>query len=412
MRSGAVDPALVHRAGLLHDLGRVAVPTGIWETAGALRAEEWELVRLHPYHSGRILARVAGAGAARSDREPAPRAGRWAGGGRSAARPRDRAWRGLALGRAIRPHLARFRLRVGQLSDDKAARTLRGFAGADPQAPITLRQGRRPQPWLRNCVALGDAATMVEPLEWTNLHLAHSAIDRLVAMMPDRDCAPVEMWDYNRQCAAETDRVRDFLALHYAASRRDEPFWRRMRDTAPPESLAPIRCAVRRARPTAFLRGRDLHPRQLACGSVVLTRTYTSLLWLWRAPTLFQETLDNEWIHSAQHLSFFLSALLFWWSLIQARSTSAYGSGVVYLFTTAIHTSALGALLTFAPTLWYPEYAETVAAWGFTPLEDQQVGGLIMWVPGGLIFMMAGLWLFAEWLRHSDSVAARRQYAD
>jgi DNA-binding CsgD family transcriptional regulator len=52
-----VDPALVHRAGLVHDLGRVAVPTGVWERPGRLRPEEWEAVRLHPYHSGRILAR-------------------------------------------------------------------------------------------------------------------------------------------------------------------------------------------------------------------------------------------------------------------------------------------------------------------------------------------------------------------
>lgn len=125
-----------------------------------------------------------------------------------------------------------------ELSDDKAARTLRGHAGADPQAPVEIRQGRRPEPWLRNCVALGDAATMVEPLEWTNLHLAHSAIDRLVAMMPDRDCAAVELWDYNRQCAAETMRVRDFLALHYVTSARTEPLWRRLRDTPPPPSLA------------------------------------------------------------------------------------------------------------------------------------------------------------------------------
>src|SRR5262249_49917758 len=48
---------LVHRAGLVHDLGRVAVPTGVWERPGPLRPEEWELVRLHPYHSGRILSR-------------------------------------------------------------------------------------------------------------------------------------------------------------------------------------------------------------------------------------------------------------------------------------------------------------------------------------------------------------------
>jgi HD-GYP domain-containing protein (c-di-GMP phosphodiesterase class II)/DNA-binding CsgD family transcriptional regulator len=56
---GSVDPLLVYRAGLVHDLGRVAVPTGIWDRPGPLRPEEWELVRLHPYHSGRILARSA-----------------------------------------------------------------------------------------------------------------------------------------------------------------------------------------------------------------------------------------------------------------------------------------------------------------------------------------------------------------
>ncbi|MBW8743923.1 MAG: tryptophan 7-halogenase [Sphingomonas sp.] len=156
--------------------------------------------------------------------------------------PLDRAiahgagWRWVAQSISRTSH--GFAYASSELSDDKAARTLRGHAGIDPQPPIALRQGRRPQPWLRNCVALGDAATMVEPLEWTNLHLAHSAIDRLVAMMPDRDCAAVELWDYNRQCAAETDRVRDFLALHYATSQRDESLWRRMRDTTPPASLA------------------------------------------------------------------------------------------------------------------------------------------------------------------------------
>jgi HD-GYP domain-containing protein (c-di-GMP phosphodiesterase class II) len=51
------DPVQAYRAGLVHDLGRVAVPTGIWEHQGPLRAQQWELVRLHPYHSGRILSR-------------------------------------------------------------------------------------------------------------------------------------------------------------------------------------------------------------------------------------------------------------------------------------------------------------------------------------------------------------------
>ncbi len=56
-RGASADSGLVYRAGLLHDLGRVAVPTGIWERPGPLHSEEWELVRLHPYHSGRILVR-------------------------------------------------------------------------------------------------------------------------------------------------------------------------------------------------------------------------------------------------------------------------------------------------------------------------------------------------------------------
>jgi DNA-binding CsgD family transcriptional regulator len=56
-RLAPADAELVYRAGLVHDLGRVAVPTGIWERPGALRQQDWELVRLHPYHTGRILAR-------------------------------------------------------------------------------------------------------------------------------------------------------------------------------------------------------------------------------------------------------------------------------------------------------------------------------------------------------------------
>jgi len=90
---------------------------------------------------------------------------------------------------------------------------------------VALRQGRLAEPWARNCLAIGDSAVAVEPLEWTNLHLAHSAIDRLVAMLPDRDCSAVELWDYNRQANAEADRVRDFLILHYAVASRVEPFW-------------------------------------------------------------------------------------------------------------------------------------------------------------------------------------------
>jgi tryptophan halogenase len=125
------------------------------------------------------------------------------------------------------------------MDDEAAAQALSREGGVEAaDAPIAIRQGRRSQPWLRNCVAVGDAAVAVEPLEWTNLHLAHSAIDRIIAMIPDRDFSPVELWDYNRQSAAEADRVRDFLALRYAISHRPEPFWREAAASEPPRSLA------------------------------------------------------------------------------------------------------------------------------------------------------------------------------
>jgi cytochrome c oxidase assembly factor CtaG len=136
---------------------------------------------------------------------------------------------------------------------------------------------------------------------------------------------------------------------------------------------------------------------------------HAAALWLWHIPRFFQATLDNDWIHAAQHVSFLGSALLFWWSLFYAHGRVRYGASVLYLFTTAVHTSILGALLTFASTVWYPAYIATTSAWGVTPLEDQQSGGLIMWIPAGLVYLVAGLVLFAGWLRESERLVTLRE---
>jgi cytochrome c oxidase assembly factor CtaG len=86
-----------------------------------------------------------------------------------------------------------------------------------------------------------------------------------------------------------------------------------------------------------------------------------------------------------------------------------YGAAVLYLFTTSIHSGVLGALITVAGSVWYPSYAGLTSSWGLTPLEDQQLGGLIMWIPASLVYVIAGLALFAGWLRESDLRAARRE---
>jgi cytochrome c oxidase assembly factor CtaG len=133
-------------------------------------------------------------------------------------------------------------------------------------------------------------------------------------------------------------------------------------------------------------------------------------LWTWHIPALFDATLHSETVHTLQHLSFLVSALLFWWALIHGpQGAMGYGAAVLYVFTTSIHSGALGALLTIAGSVWYPSYAGLTASWGLTPLEDQQLGGLIMWIPASLVYVVAGLALFAGWLREADLRAARRE---
>lgn len=126
---------------------------------------------------------------------------------------------------------------------------------------------------------------------------------------------------------------------------------------------------------------------------------HAAAIWVWHVPGLYVATLGSEWVHTAQHASFFGTALVFWWAL---RDRTTHGLGVVYLFTTAVHSSLLGALLAFSPGVFYAPYALTAPSWGFTALEDQQVGGLIMWVPAGLVYFGAALLLLASWLRSSD----------
>jgi putative membrane protein len=135
-------------------------------------------------------------------------------------------------------------------------------------------------------------------------------------------------------------------------------------------------------------------------------------LWVWHVPALFEATLRSDLVHTLQHVSFLGSALLFWWALVHGpRGLMGYGAAVLYLFTTSVHTGVLGAFLTFTGRVLYPTYGGTTGAWGLTPLEDQQLGGLIMWVPAGLVYVGAGLALFAGWMRESERAVVRRERA-
>lgn len=139
-------------------------------------------------------------------------------------------------------------------------------------------------------------------------------------------------------------------------------------------------------------------------------------LWLWHTPLLCQAALTSDWVHAAQHISFLGTAVLFWSALYGVgRSAMSYGTATLYVFGTAVHCSALGALLTFSTVLWYPACATTTAQWGLAPIQDQQLSGAITWVPSGVVFIVVALALMARWLSESDrrlhlgSVAALRE---
>ncbi len=138
-------------------------------------------------------------------------------------------------------------------------------------------------------------------------------------------------------------------------------------------------------------------------GAVVVWVLHGAALWLWHVPRLFEAALANDSIHALQHLSFFWTAVLFWWAVVHGRyGRLGYGIGVMFVFTTGLHSGLLGALVTYASSTWYATHAARTAAWGASPLEDQQLAGLIMWVPAGVVFVIVGLALFAAWLGESE----------
>jgi putative membrane protein len=142
---------------------------------------------------------------------------------------------------------------------------------------------------------------------------------------------------------------------------------------------------------------------RLLTGPLMVFGLHGIALWIWHAPVLFEAALHHEGIHAVQHVSFVLTAALFWWGMIHGRyGRAGYGAAVAYVFLTALHSTVLGALLTVAPAAWYRSYEATAAARHLDAVADQQLAGLVMWVPSGVIFIVGGLALFAAWLGESE----------
>ncbi|MCB5173597.1 cytochrome c oxidase assembly protein [Microvirga lenta] len=133
----------------------------------------------------------------------------------------------------------------------------------------------------------------------------------------------------------------------------------------------------------------------------IATIGFAVTLWTWHLPGPYDATLRSDIVYWIMHLTTFAAALGLWHTLFSRMER--VGSTILVSFATTIQMSLLGALLTLAPRPLFEPHAGTTWPWGLSPLDDQQLGGVIMWVPGGLLFTLFGLAAIAVGLQRLGS---------
>ena len=158
----------------------------------------------------------------------------------------------------------------------------------------------------------------------------------------------------------------------------------------------------------AWTAARDLLTRPLVAWGV-----HVGTLWAWHLPGPYQAALASDAVHAAEHASFLGTGLLFWWVVLSrpGRRRLAPGFAVLYLFAAALQGSALGALLTLAPAPLYPLQAAAAPS-GPAALADQQLAGLVMWIPADLVYLGAAGTLFMGWLLSLERASPRQEAPD
>jgi putative membrane protein len=182
---------------------------------------------------------------------------------------------------------------------------------------------------------------------------------------------------------------------------------------APLLALSAPSSAILRGSPLALRRasGRWRRRLRLTHGNLGVLRhpaavwlLSVGVVWFWHAAAPYDAALDSEPLHILEHASFLVTAVLFWQVVVGVRGAAraSGGLGVLLVFAMAMQSVFLSVLLTFARTPWYSSYATTTAPWGLDPLADQQLAGVIMWIPAGGIYLAVALALLVSWIRATE----------
>ncbi|MEO5987196.1 MAG: cytochrome c oxidase assembly protein [Candidatus Limnocylindria bacterium] len=152
---------------------------------------------------------------------------------------------------------------------------------------------------------------------------------------------------------------------------------------------------------------RMLHSRVLRALSfpVVAWILFAAVNWGWHFSALYDDALENTALHYLQHATFLGAALLFWWPVIGADPSPwrlPHPVRLLYLFLAMPQNSFLGVALMSASTVLYPHYLTNGRTWGMSPLDDQALGGVIMWVVGDLAFLAGMMAVVVIWMRLED----------
>lgn len=129
-------------------------------------------------------------------------------------------------------------------------------------------------------------------------------------------------------------------------------------------------------------------------------------LWIWHVPSVYNDTIQNEALHLLQHSMFIGAAVFFWWSVIDPvplRPRMPYGLRLLFLFLATAQNIALGAIITFSPDVLYTYYETVPRIWGVSVADDQTIAGLILWIPGAMMYFTALAAIFLVLLKKDDA---------